>query len=30
MEEKNTTYYRIQLKGDINKNKIDLKLKEIR
>ena len=29
-EEKNTTYYRIQLKGDINNNKIDLKLKEIR
>ena len=28
--EKNTSYYRIQLNGDINNNKIDLKLKEIR
>ncbi len=29
-EEKNTTYYRVQLNGDINNNKFDLKLKEIR
>ena len=29
-DKKNTSYYRIQLNGDINKNKIDLKLKEIR
>lgn len=28
--EKNTTYYRVKLKGDINNNKIDLVLKEIR
>ena len=27
---KDTSYYRIQLNGDINHNKIDLKLKEIR
>ena len=29
-DEKNTLYYRVQLNGDINNNKIDLKLKEIR
>ena len=29
-DEKNTSYYRIQLKGDINNNNVDLKLKEIR
>ena len=29
-DEKNTSYYRIQLNGDINNNKIDLKLKEIK
>ena len=29
-DEKNTLYYRIKLNGDINNNKIDLKLKEIR
>ena len=29
-DEKNTIYYRIKLNGDINNNKIDLKLKEIR
>ncbi|MBQ9245372.1 hypothetical protein IJ182_03795, partial [bacterium] len=28
--DKNSSYYRIQLKGDINNNKTDLKLKEIR
>lgn len=29
-DEKNTNYYRIRLDGDINNNKINLKLKEIR
>ena len=29
-DEKNTIYYRIHLNGDINNNKIDLKLKEIK
>ena len=29
-DEKNSSYYRIQLKGDINNNKTNLKLKEIR
>ena len=29
-DEKNTSYYRIQLNGDINNNNIDLKLKEIK
>ena len=29
-DEKNTSYYRIRLDGDINNNKINLKLKEIR
>ena len=29
-DEKNTSYYRVQLNGDINNNKIDLKLKEIK
>ena len=29
-DDKHSTYYRIQLKGDINNNKIDLTLKEIR
>ena len=29
-DEKNTSYYRIQLNGDINNNKINLKLKEIK
>jgi len=29
-DEKNTSHYRVQLNGDINNNKFDLKLKEIR
>lgn len=29
-DKKNTSFYRVQLNGDINNNKIDLKLKEIR
>ena len=30
VDEKNTLYYRVQLNGDINNNKIDLKLREIK